>query len=638
MSFLTVLAFLFLNLAILLASLVLVHKMCPGSRLAEKILSLTILGAAQISLIVLGLGLAGRLSIGVIVATVLACSGSILMVYHREIRPAVRVLGCQLKTTTNWLLGSKAYGLYLMCLVAGVQIVLSLRKIYFLPPHVYDELTQHVLPVIVWFQEERIPLEIDASVGRVNLNPLGGKLLHFWFVRFFGDITWVELPQFLFALTIPLAAFQLMRFLHVGRKTSAVYALLIYSIPTILLESRTCQDHIMLAAVALTALVFSVRVIQGRSGYVWLLIICLGLLLGIHASGPLLVVSLGLALGLTNGPRLKAHFAHLVRRPALTALMVLLILALGGFWQAKNLVRHGSFTGYSDEYPVVSSEPHVSEALHSNRLLRYFVLFAKNWSELGLRLSDVSQDYSADLKKMSGFGIQFFAFGIPGYLLAFVLFLSAPRKRRIQAFILLSAVFVQLGFFSLYYSDYNYRLFVLTPVVGIVLFAGVFSLLRPNPTQTRLLQTFAFLMLVFDCLTTYYNERTTPERWVREFSLLSKDERTTASYSELSTEEWELLDQYIPRDVPVAYIGEEDSLTLPYYDNGMTRRVWHLKLPSGSGDGVRKGETAEALVHELARKGVRLLHIDTSHQIPNLGGLRRIKGKLYLIEQVGDQP
>ena len=490
----------------------------------------------------------------------------------------------------------------------------------------------HLVPVIVWFQEQRIPLEIDTPVTRVNSNPLGAQLVHFWFVKFFRDLTWVELPQFLFSFVILLACYQLMRFLYVRRRSALIFALLIYTVPIFLIESRTCQDHLLLTALFLAALVFAVKAMAGEHRYLWLMAAAGGLMIGIKVSGPLYFAAAGLAWIVTNPAGLGLVSRNLLKSYVKVALAFLVVAAFGGFWYLKNFLSYGSLQGIplKPQLPL-SPEPLVSAALMRNDVFVYLGTFANNWSQFFTRLTDTASDYSSDLPSISGFGIQFFAFGILGYLLTAVIYLAAPRKRRLAGFLLLTAVSLQLMYFFLYYSTFSYRLFLATPALGIVLWAYIFSLVRPALRHVRIVEVLALLMAGFCCFTTYYSERTSPLKSLHEWETLPNADRTTTSYSSVTQGVWETIDQYVPPDCPIAYIAGEDALITPYYGNLMTRRVFHVNsLPPELDSATRRARTVET-IRALKAKGVRLVHVNEGKAPEGLRDLPELGENLYLL-------
>lgn len=632
MSIVIVVSFLFLNLLILLGGLAVIGYFFPQSRLAERLLALAVFWTAQVSLTVLVLGLLGGLSLLLLSATTLLVSVVIISIFQNSVSESVSALAGSARMAVRRLVGSRSYILYLMLLVVGVQAAATVRKIYYLPPYVYDELNLHLVPVIVWFQEQRIPLEIDTPVTRVNSNPLGAQLVHFWFVKFFRDLTWVELPQFLFSFVILLACYQLMRFLYVRRRSALIFALLIYTVPIFLIESRTCQDHLLLTALFLAALVFAVKAMAGEHRYLWLMAAAGGLMIGIKVSGPLYFVAAGLAWIVTNPAGLGLVSRNLLKSYVKVALAFLVVAALGGFWYLKNFLSYGSLQGIplKPQLPL-SPEPLVSAALMRNDVFVYLGTFANNWSQFFTRLTDTASDYSSDLPSISGFGIQFFAFGILGYLLTAVIYLAAPRKRRLAGFLLLTAVSLQLMYFFLYYSTFSYRLFLATPALGIVLWAYIFSLVRPALRHVRIVEVLALLMAGFCCFTTYYSERTSPLKSLHEWETLPNADRTTTSYSGVTQGVWETIDQYVPPDCPIAYIAGEDALITPYYGNLMTRRVFHVNsLPPELDSATRRARTLET-IRALRAKGVRLVHVNEGKAPEGLRDLPELGENLYLL-------
>jgi len=333
--------FVILNLLMLTSSYTAAYRFSAGGGFSEKLITTFLLYFSQITftLLLLGVVLKNLSSVSIILLNS-AISLSLLLVFtlKKYSWKALPDFYHHCRGSFSYLLKTKDIFLYILMSLFFFQVVLLLIKIYFLPPHVWDVFAYHLHPVVEWLQNGMIPSAIDTPVLRLNRNPMGVKLLHFWIARFFGDITWLELPQFVYGLMTVLTSYALMLKMNVTKTNALKYALSIYFIPLILIESRTCQDHLALTGALLMATFYFITVFFEKKGsYILFLGLSFGLVLGTKISGPHIIIVFFLALLLAKGFKLSSILDFIKKNTRQLAPGIIAVFALGGYWYLKDL-------------------------------------------------------------------------------------------------------------------------------------------------------------------------------------------------------------------------------------------------------------------------------------------------------------
>jgi hypothetical protein len=325
----------------LISSYTAAYRFSAGAGFSEKLITACLLYFSQITftLLLLGVVLKNLSSVSIIILNS-AISLSLLLVFtlKKYSWKALSDFYNRCRGSCSYLLKAKDVFLYILISLFFFQVVLLLIKIYFLPPHVWDVFAYHLHPVVEWFQNGMIPASIDTPVLRLNRNPMGVKLLHFWIVRFFGDITWIEVPQFVYGLMTVLTSYALMLKMNITKTSALKYALSIYFIPLILLESRTCQDHLALTGALLMSAFYFIAVFFEKKGpHIFFLGLSIGLVLGTKISGPHIIIVFFLALLLAKGFKLSSILDFIKKNTRQSVLGIIAVFALGGFWYFKNI-------------------------------------------------------------------------------------------------------------------------------------------------------------------------------------------------------------------------------------------------------------------------------------------------------------
>jgi hypothetical protein len=203
--------FILLNFLIVLSSYVTALRFSGKSPFSEKLVATFLVYTSQITFTILFLGVVLKnLGFPGIIILNGVISLVILAVFNKQMKEAFPDFFTNCRGTFSYLIQSRDYFLYFLIFLFSVQAILLLIKIYFLPPHVWDVFAYHLHPVVEWVQQNMIPTSIHTPVVRLNRNPLGSKLIHFWIVKFAQDLTWVELPQFVSGILLALTSYAMM--------------------------------------------------------------------------------------------------------------------------------------------------------------------------------------------------------------------------------------------------------------------------------------------------------------------------------------------------------------------------------------------------------------------------------------------
>jgi hypothetical protein len=307
---------------------------------------------------------------------------------------------------------------------------------------------------------------------------------------------------------------------------------------------------------------------------------------------------------------------------------------VGGFWHTRNLILYNNLLG-----------PYVPEVSRTDsflaKLLNMGETFIKNAAAFPFRITDVTTNYLPDLNSISGFGIQFFVFGTVAYFMVLLLLLRKKLARSsMAAFLLIFPVLLLLSYFVYYFTLYNYRLFMFFPVFGIILWAFIRKEIKgaapPANKGNIYLDILILGMMVFNMLACYYpghiyretygwNTKFTVKssmdemnaKWKIIFTTAHPSDRTMVKYfpyiSSRAPNHWQYIDSHVPPGEPIGYVGEVDSWILPYFDNRLERRIYHLRSLPGfklTGENNDTIEFSRRFKDSLKRKNIHYIHIN----------------------------
>ncbi len=647
--------FILLNFLMLLSSYVTAHRFSGKSPFSEKLVATFLIYTSQITFTILFLGVVLRnLGFPGIIILNSVISFLILAVLKKQTKEAFPDFYQQCRGTFSYLIQSRDYFLYILILLFSFQGILLLIKIYFLPPHVWDVFAYHLHPVVEWFQQNMIPASIDTPVVRLNRNPMGSKLLHFWIVKFSQDLTWVELPQFVSGIMVTLTSYALMLKMEIKKNIALRYAILIYFIPLILIESRTCQDHLVLTAASIISALYFVNIFfEKKFSQVLFLGLSFGLVLGLKISGVHIILIFFLTLFLTKGFELSPILDFIKKNILQVLLGAIAAFILGGYWYFKDLsifisylrtserisavklavmivllcttiillwlafkkLRHINF--FKNKRVIIGAVVLISiialvgvvknagliktfvfrndspSALFSDKIFyaQHPILkavksdFSRNVLLFPFRIKDIGRNnaYSADSMEQSGFGVQFFGFGLIAYAVMLILIFRKKYRDSIMGFVFLYSVALLLTYFFYYFSKVNYRLFMFFPVFGIMLWAFLITKWDMPKIYLKFIDGLILVMILFNMTAVLFEGNSETKRWQDILTMDNPVERTAIKYSPFFNrgEDWLFIDKYIQPGEPIGYMAHTDSWIFPYFDNRMERRIYHLRSLKG---------------------------------------------------------
>jgi hypothetical protein len=684
--------FVFLNLLMIFSSHLLADFYCRKSHLSHQLVTTLLFYFTQLTFTIIFLGsVIKNLDCIYVILLNGSISALIIFIFRENIKPSIQNTLKKITGSGKFILKSKDYFLYLFILLFVLQVAVTLYKIYYLPPHVGDVFSYHLHPLVEWFQQGEILSYTDTPVWRANENPLGAKLIHLWFVIFLKDITWIEIPQFLFGILLSLVSYTLMLKLNIRKNSALRYAVLIYFIPSVLLQSRTCQDHLVFAACTFIAVIYLIDVIyEEQYTYIVPFFIALSLLFGIKKHAVLVIFALFSTVLLSRGFDISATAAFIKKNRFRLAAGIAILLGYGGYFIIfnKNLyeqlwfrysriffttilkslvllvvvflllrwvVKAFNITEFFKKNPILPAiavgltllclsviviknrhflKPfflgHRSPVMVTNRSFAtqypaFNSKIMKNLLAFPFRIKDIGlyTSYTPDLLEKSGFGVQFFAFGLISYILLTPLCIFKKNYRNsIMGFLLIFSVLLLLVYFFVYFSWANYRSFIFFGVIGIISWAFILEKMAISTYYLRYIDVLILLMILFNAVTCFFEGNMSSRQWKTLLTIENPVDRTSIKYSFLvkknkDRESWEFIDRYTGPEQAIGYSAGEAAWTFPYFDNQLRRRIFYLnKLPGFRVEHREKnGVTYNMLKFtldfkaSLKQRGIRFIHL-----------------------------
>ncbi|EMO53519.1 putative membrane protein [Leptospira noguchii] len=492
----------------------------------------------------------------------------------------------------------------ILSILFSIELMVLLGKVYFFPNYVWDEMVYHLHPVAAWYQDSQIFANIETPNPWMNSEILGPKFLAFWFVVYLGNDTFLNINQYFSAIFLFLLSYRFLRFQNLNTLTSFCGALLVFHLPLVLIQTQTNQDHITLAAYAFSCLLFAYEfVLKNRRD----IPVYFGISLGLLLSSKTVAIMYALII-------LFVFFIYYMifekykRRIFLQILISFAIaFVIAGYWYLKNLNELVTLV-----FDMSGSAASSQEATGNNFLLKLFqkhgIVFLTNLKQMPERILDWKYPiYQADSTKMSSFGVQFFSVGIIGFLYSlFFISFSKKKKDKISFAIVLTCIGIQFSYFTFYLSDWNYRLFQLTPIVGILF--GIILIARLR-FKTILIFAYTIAVMGFNFFSTLfadYSDLTTMKKFVMK---LEQNERSVASYyHNLKDSSWTFINQYMSDDEPIAYISNQNTFVYPYFGTEFKRKIHYIDLKDWQ---IINGKIriSNDRMKSLQTNGVRFIHL-----------------------------
>ncbi|MFQ5488881.1 MAG: hypothetical protein ACE5ET_10620, partial [Gammaproteobacteria bacterium] len=437
-----------------------------GAPAAQLLVSGGIIYLAQATVIVLFLGtVAGALNRTSVAITALLLAAVLIFFFRRYRQPLLGSLACGLRR----LLATRDIFLYFILALFLAQAAVLFAKVAWLPPHVWDVFFYHLAPAVEWYQQGHIPLAIDAPARHMNHVPLGMTVLSYWFFIFFRHDVLVELPMLLWSLLLVPLSYAILRKSEVGPAWSLKFAVLIFFIPIVLMQGISAKDHLGLNIAFLAGLFFLANYLQEREPRQLILAaLAFGLMLGYKQAAPVyIIVAAVLFLMLLYQNQRQVLLDRAPRAAFLrsSAVSVLLMLLVGGYWLIKKILVTGKFGFVTLPPPMPVSA--AGEVVEKSRFGLDSLL--TNLGQFLPRVFDFSAPYGADLPNISGFGPQFAAFGLPALLFAVVALFRKVERRRPFYLIMAGTMTLFLLFLVSRYSNNgnSYRILSFLPMAMI---------------------------------------------------------------------------------------------------------------------------------------------------------------------------
>jgi len=451
-------------------------------------------------------------------------------------------------------------------------------------------------------------------------------LLNFWFFIFLRDDMLVELPQFLWALLLVPVTYTILRQSGLERGWSFKFAVAVFFVPAVATEAVTTQDHLGLNIAFCAALLFVANFLRTwRHGHLLMAAVAFGLLFGYKLSAPLYPLVTLCVLAYLVFANHRAQIAERGTQLALartTLVSLAIVVAIGGYWILRNLILYGKLQGTYGLAGIHAASIGAVEAVTHYIRVPYLV---KNLQAFFPRVFD-SKDlaYGADLPDISGFGPQFAAFGLIGMVVAVTSPFVGKLRAREENLYAYTAVLLLIGYFILYFSRNNYRLFSFFPMLMIPFAAIVFN--RGGLFQHRYASRIIGGVLIAStawCFLLLAPPQYTNLLQLKEFVTADADLRTSGRFTYWFVYErpnfYRLLG-HMPVDQPVAVIAqtkpgvgpeaEVEVWAYPYYDRHWQRRLSFLDRDRNLDcDERRRCTPKDTLRRELAARKISLVSL-----------------------------
>lgn len=481
-----------------------------------------------------------------------------------------------------------------------IQIGVSTTRIIIAPPNVFDTQVYHLAIPLSWLHDGFITLSHDVPVERFNYATKLSKALSLWYLRFGGPIEGVELSQISGYILLLASSFSLLRSLKTSPRWALIGTILLASIPIIVIETTTLQDHLLLTSLhfALIALFFSIhdRRINPRMAF-FALALTTSLLLASKFSSPAHVAVIW---GICGVFFLQEN-TRVIRSTSWSYLVagIVSMVGMGGIWYIANYIHYGSLFG-----------PKHAQSTQSN-------IFLKNILAIPFRFFDNGHRYTPDLIGISGFGPHVASFGLVGTISAV---LARYELKKIGALLISSGILLGI-YFTQYFTLYNYRLFIFVPVMLLIISIAFLSKLSAG-VQRLLLILIPIGMLYTLVMTIYPDYHVEPLRVYRDLLEHYPHSRTAVRFDYASDKfkndaSWLFIDQFIPESEPIVYItqnegvGYDDNVIVPYYGQDLSRRIYWGGNVTASKLVTPSGYPTASLLPYMTTHGIHYIHNNT---------------------------
>lgn len=393
----------------------------------------------------------------------------------------------------------------------GMPIILAIAYLgsqaWFLPPSSHDGLAYNLARVMIFIQEGSLHPDAFNYINQA-IHPPGHDILGYWFLRFYSDFG-LGLFSVLAYLAIFAGSFHLVRELTLNNAIAVTVALLLVSMPEIVIQATSVKNDIPLGALALVALCGATQWVQ-EGKWMDLGMLLLALAAGVSFKTYFVLCALPIALvslWLRWIQRGEAPFI-LLRQPILLSAGLVFLLATGvsaffGLHLFRNFQDFGSPVGTETAIAVHSQNDGLAGGiintlryvfqmvvppgpLGGDVLGRSFVMLTSGLSEQGLAAPYSSATLVPSMASLIP-QEEISWFGVPGtiFILASMVYALFRGSGIVRGSALIQVIFLFLLSYTIGWSPWSNRFFTVFFCCG-VLPAGAF-LERLN--HLRLLRT-----------------------------------------------------------------------------------------------------------------------------------------------------
>ncbi|RMH12637.1 MAG: hypothetical protein D6698_15115, partial [Gammaproteobacteria bacterium] len=319
-----------------------------------------------------------------------------------------------------------------------------------------------------------------------------------------------------------------------------------------------------------------------------------------------------------------------------SSMAMILAISIGGYWTIRNLiVFHDPFgltfapmNKVNHVYDVVVKNGETIEDAGINlpNVIKVFISDNNLFSNIRgffYRVSDMgNNEYMGNMRNVSGFGPQFFAFGLAS-LGMFIASIWVRRWRHEGVFYAATAVGLLLLYFSIMDNIFSYRNFIFFPVLMIVCFFCIFGKSGfSRKSDTHIVMSMALVCIIWSMYATlhpnYANFNT-----FKEFISLDRHYQSIgryAGYFRANPKIFRQMDE-LPETEPIAYMnyGARNTWISANYDVHWKRRAVYIPMTE---DLVHCNEShcvpEDKLKRILSDKGIHLINLCVADYCPTL--------------------
>jgi len=281
--------FFIFTLIIFFSSVVLISSLFQHTGKIGYILSLFVLGYAEIVLIseVGSLSHQIQRNYYIIAHLVIGCASLVLWVYRGKPKLFGPLIGSHFFSKEKTKLIKTKPGLEILLFCVILILVLGVEIILVTPQNNYDSMTYHLSRVGYWIQHKTLSPWPTPNT-RQTAFPLNAELGLLWTVLLSGSDQLTGFVQWISALGIALGIYGLAKLLGSSRSQGVFAALIWFTFPQIILQSTTTQNDLVVTLFTISMLYF--------------------LYLGLAIKHNKLLILSGIAFGLAVGTKLTFLF------------------------------------------------------------------------------------------------------------------------------------------------------------------------------------------------------------------------------------------------------------------------------------------------------------------------------------------